>query len=298
MPRRLLPMMLIAFLITTAIAAQQKVIQLYDGAAPGSETWNWPEAENDNNLWQTKVVFNVAKPTLNVFMPEPGTSNGTAVIICPGGAFYALSITSEGYDVAKWLAKKGVTCFVLKYRLVHVTTNDPTTEVAKVLGKPEFEEKTSKVIPMSIADGKAAIAYVRNHAGEYGLSSTRIGIMGFSAGGTVAASAAFNYTKENRPDFVAPIYAFFPSSMYGTIAADAPPMFIAAASDDGLNLASHSAELYNKWLAAKKSVELHMYAKGGHGFGMKTQHLPTDNWIERFGDWLNLLGYLTKATTN
>ena len=112
----------------------------------------------------------------------------------------------------------------------------------------------------------------------------------------MTASAAFNYTKENRPDFVAPIYAYFPSTMFGTIAADAPPMFIAAASDDGLNLAPHSAELYNRWLAAKKSVELHMYARGGHGFGMKTQNHPTDNWIERFADWLNQQGYMKKST--
>ena len=168
--KKLLLLFIVA-LIANVVVAQQKVIQLYEGAAPGSESWNWNEGENDKNMWQTKVVFNVAKPTLNVFLPDANAANGTAVVICPGGAFYALSINSEGYDVAKWLAKKGVTCFVLKYRLVHVSGDDPTAEVSRVMGKPEFEEQTSKVIPLSIADGKAAVAYVREHAIEYGIAT-------------------------------------------------------------------------------------------------------------------------------
>src|SRR3712207_6133343 len=86
--------------------AQQKVIQLYQGAAPGSESWTWNEAENDNNAWKTKAVYNVSHPTLTVFAPDSAASTGTAVIICPGGAFHALSINSEGYDVANWLVKK------------------------------------------------------------------------------------------------------------------------------------------------------------------------------------------------
>lgn len=291
--KKCIPILLVVLISHKAIG-QDKVISLYDGPAPGSESWNWTEAENDKNMWQTKVVYNVTKPTLNVFLPEPGTANGTAVVICPGGAFFALAINSEGYDAARWLVKKGITCFVLKYRLAHTSSNDPTVEVAKLMGKPELAEQTDKVIPLAVADGKAALTYVRKHAAEYKLDPHRIGIMGFSAGGTVTASAAFNYTSENRPDFVAPIYAFFPSTMAGTVATDAPPMFIAAASDDQLGLAPHSADLYNRWLSSKKSVELHMYSKGGHGFGMKVQHLPSDTWIERFGEWLDLQGFMKK----
>ncbi len=295
---RLLSFFILVCLPGFILQAQQKVVSLYEGAAPGSESWNWKEAENDKNMWQTRVVYNVANPTLSVFFPEANTANRTAVVICPGGAFYALSINSEGYDVARWLAKKGITCFVLKYRLVHVTTDDPTAEVARVIGKPEFEEQTGKVIPLSLADGKAAIAWVRKHADEYNIAPDRVGIMGFSAGGTVASAAAFNYTKENRPDFVAPVYPFFPASMYGTIANDAPPMFLAAASDDQLGLAPHSVDLYNKWIGSKKSAELHLYSKGGHGFGMRNQNLPSDSWIDRFGDWLSTLGLLKKPTVD
>ena len=290
----------LSFLVITFITVngQQKVIQLYDGPAPGSESWTWNEAENDKNSWQTKVVYNVSRPTLTVFTPEAGKANGTAVIIAPGGAFHALSINSEGFDVAKWLAQKGVTCFVLKYRLVHSLTTDPVTEVMAKWGKKEFDDDNKAVIPLVIADGKAAIAYVRKHAAEYNLDAKRIGIMGFSAGGTVTSSTLFNYTKENRPDFAAPVYPYFPTEMHGTIANDAPPIFIVTASNDGLGLAPHSIDLYSKWLASKRDAELHMYARGDHGFGMRKQNLPTDNWIERFYEWLGVQGLLTKKVVD
>ena len=283
----------LSLFIFSIVNAQQKIIPLYDGPAPGSETWNWTEAENDKNMWQTKVVYNVTKPTLTVFQPEAGKANGTALIIAPGGGFHALSINSEGFDAAKWLAEKGVTCFVLKYRLVRALTNDPTAELAAKMGKKEFDDDVSKVIPLSVADGRNAIAWVRKHAAEYNISPDRIGIMGFSAGGTVAAATMFGYTKENRPDFAAPIYPYFPSSMIGDVANDAPPLFIVTANDDALGLAPHSVDLYNKWLTSNRDAELHMYARGNHGFGMRKQNLPTDKWIERFYDWLDVQG-LTK----
>ena len=137
--------------------------------------------------------------------------------------------------------------------------------------------------------------YVRKHASEYKISPVRIGIIGFSAGGTVTASTAYNYTAENRPDFVAPIYAYMPEFLQGAMPNDAPPMFLAAATDDQLGLAPHSVDLYNKWVAAKHSAELHLYANGGHGFGMRTQNIPTDTWIDRFADWLNAQGFLKSA---
>ncbi len=158
--------------------------------------------------------------------------------------------------------------------------------------KSDFIEKMTPIVSLCIADGRAAIKYVRAHAAEYEIDPDRIGIIGFSAGGTVAASTAFNYTPENKPDFVAPIYAYMPPSLQGPVPDDAAPMFIAAATDDNLGLASHSVGLYSKWLAAKKPAELHIYEKGGHGFGMHKQNIPTDTWIERYGDWLGLIGML------
>jgi acetyl esterase/lipase len=184
--------------------AQEKVVRLYEGPAPGSENWKHQEKENNNNLWQTRVVYNVAQPTLTVVAPEAGAANGAAVVICPGGGFYALSIDSEGFGAARWLAAKGVTCFVLKYRLVECKTDDPTREIGTVGNR--LDEIVAPIVKLATADGKAAIRHVRQHAKDYGIDPERIGMAGFSAGGTVTASVAFNYDAESRPNFVAPIY--------------------------------------------------------------------------------------------
>src|SRR5690606_11552186 len=166
----------------------------------------------------------------------------------PGGAFHALSIDSEGFHVAEWLAKKGVTCFVLKYRLARSFTTEPTTEVMRKWGSEEFDKAVNAVIPMAISDGRTAIEYVRKHAREFDVLPNRDGIMGFSAGGTVAAGSLFDYSHSNRPDFCAPVYPFFPKEMIGEIKKDAPPLFVLAATNDGLGLAPHSADLYSAWL--------------------------------------------------
>jgi acetyl esterase/lipase len=136
--------------------------------------------------------------------------------------------------------------------------------------------------------------YVREHAKELNINPQRIGLMGFSAGGTVTASVAFHHAPETRPDFVAPIYAYMGAVKPGDVPQDGAPMFIVAATDDQLGLAPDSVALYSKWMVAKKTVELHLYAKGGHGFGMRKQNLPTDQWIERFGDWLQMQGLLKR----
>lgn len=284
---------ILGFVLTGAtVNSQNKVIQLYDGAAPGSESWAWSEAENDSNSWNTRVVYNVSKPTLTVFEPEKGKANGTAVIIAPGGAFHALAIDSEGHEVANWLTQKGVTCFVLRYRLARSHTNNPTKELEEKWGSEDFDEAVAATVPLSVADGREAIAWVRKHAAEFDVLPNRVGIMGFSAGGTVAAASLFGYTRETKPDFSAPVYPYFPNDMIGTVEKDVPPLFILAATNDGLNLASHSVDLYNAWLNAKKDAELHMYARGDHGFGMRQQNFPTDDWIERFAEWLDVQGLM------
>jgi len=279
---------LFLLLCTAAANAQQKVIQLYNGNPPGTESWAYSEKMTaDSNL-----VYNVSHPTLTVYQPDPSTATGTAVIVCPGGGFYILSMKKEGTQVADYLTKKGITVFLLKYRLGQSMTDNPGEELGDNMRKPGFGDKIKPLIPFAIADGHEAVKYVRAHAEEYGIAPNRIGIIGFSAGGTVAATSAYNYTADDRPDFVAPIYPFIPPTLQGTIAADAPPLFLAAASDDGLNLAPQSADMYAKWIAAKHQAELHLYTKGGHGFGMSKQDIPTDNWIDRYGDWLGFLGLL------
>ena len=282
------------FALMAASLGAQQVIPLYSGAAPGSEDWNYPEKEYFSKLWNTEVVSNVSRPSLTVFKPAAGKANGTSVVVCPGGGFMALSITSEGTDVAKWLAAKGVTAFVLKYRLAH-TGDDATQEFAQAFqDQKKFGDMVGKIVPLSVADGLAAVAYVRKHAADWGLDPERVGIVGFSAGGAVTASVAFHYTADSRPAFVAPINAAAFVVKDAAVPSDAPPMFLAAATDDQLHLAGDSLQLYNQWTGAHKSAELHMYAKGGHGFGMRKQGFPSDHWIERFGEWLDSRGLLKK----
>ncbi|WP_114938698.1 alpha/beta hydrolase [Mucilaginibacter endophyticus] len=272
--------------------AQQKVIQLYKGNAPGSENWTWQEAVSEHNAANTRKVYNVVHPSLGVFLPDPAIATGTAVVICPGGSFQTLSIDNEGNEEAKWLNEHGVAAFVLKYRVIHSLTNDPVNEVTANYKTQSYHDNVVQLFPLALADARLAISYVREHAAEYNLSPSKIGIMGFSAGGTLAAASAYKYTPANKPDFVALLYPFFPAELQSEILPDAPPIFVTAAADDELGLAPHSVDIYQKWVASKHIAELHMYTKGGHGFGMRKQNLPTDKWIERFGEWMGLEGFL------
>ena len=283
----------LAFL--AALGFAQDVIPLYEGPLPGSPQTNYPEKAYFSKVWNTEVVTNVTTPTLTVYKPASGAAKGAAIVICPGGGFMALSINSEGTEVARWLAARGMTAFVLKYRLLH-SGEDATQEFSTLYQQDQqkFAQLVGSVIPLSIADGIAAVAYVRKHASKLGVSQDKVGIIGFSAGGTVAAGAGLRYTPEARPAFVAPVYAAASMFKDVPVPTDAPPMFLTAATDDQLGLAPDSIGLYSQWTAAHKPVELHMYARGGHGFGMRKQNLPSDQWIDRFGEWLQMEGLLKK----
>src|SRR5580692_972975 len=158
-------------LLVASCAAAQQVIPLYPGGTPpGATPENYPEKAYFSKLWDTEVVSNVTKPSLTIFKPSADTKNGAAAIICPGGGFMALSITSEGTDAAKYLTDRGVTTFVLKYRLAH-TGEDATQDFADAFADHDkFRDLVAKVIPQSIADGVHALAYVRHHAADYGVS--------------------------------------------------------------------------------------------------------------------------------
>ena len=281
----------ITFILTVAgFANAQKVIPLYSGGAPGSEKWTNKEKEYFSTVFNTQVVTNVTQPTLTAYLPAQGSANGTGVIICPGGGFYALSINSEGADVAKWLAARGVAAFVLKYRLVQ-TGEDGTRELMAIIAdRKKFDQEIAVVVPLAVADGLTSVSYVRNHAAEFGVSSERVGIIGFSAGGTVSTAVALQYSAESRPAFVGSIYTYMAAVKTADVKTDAPSLFVAAATNDGL--APDSVGLYSKWIAAGKPAEIHIYSKGGHGFGMRKQNLPSDQWIDRFGEWLGVQGLL------
>ncbi|MEX0289717.1 MAG: alpha/beta hydrolase [Flavobacteriaceae bacterium] len=269
----------------TVQAYCQEVINLpYEQAA--STSWEGGEKDYFSEIWQNQVVTNVSVPTMQVFKPEEGKANGTSVIVAPGGGLYALSIKSEGTDVAKWLNEKGITAFVLKYRLVP-TGEDGVKEITDLgeTNPQEIGRQVGPVLPLSISDGLSAISYVRSNADDFGVAPDRIGFMGFSAGGAVTMGVTFNYNKENRPDFIVPVYAWMSVVGPYEVPEDAPPMLAICSSDDPLGLAADSVNLYSSWLKSGKSAGLHMYSKGGHGYGMKEQGLPSDHWIARFHDW-------------
>lgn len=223
---------------------------------------------------------------MEVFRPSGDNNTGTAVVIAPGGGLYAHSINSEGNDVAKWLAAKGISAFVLKYRLVP-TGEDGVADISKLsaTNPNEIMGQVSKVIPYSITDGLNAISYVREHADSYGIDPNKIGFMGFSAGGAVTLGVAYQYSNENKPNFLVPVYAWTDAMAVQEPRADAPPMLIICASNDPLGLAKGSIELYESMRKSNKSVGLHMYSAGGHGFGMRKNGLPSDHWIDRFYEW-------------
>jgi len=277
-------------LIGHGAGAQERVFPIWPGVAPGSEGWKQTE-ETVKGPGSNVRVRNVTTPSLTAFLPAAGTGNGTAIVICPGGAFYFLSWESEGTLVAQWLSAHGIAAFVLKYRLVDTgpTRADFDKNVQSLFGQlahlpaddsPAFVKAME---PLASADGMQAIRMLREHAADWSINPHRIGILGFSAGATVANDAALHYDAASRPDFVASIYP----PLWGdqTVPADAPPLFVAAANDDPLigMVAFHLAQL---WKKSGHSVEAHFYAKGGHGFGMNQQYLPSDHWIDRFGEWL------------
>src|SRR5258706_827403 len=276
-----------------SIVDQPEVVPLWPGAPPGSEGWNQQEQEIfPPPPISFRSVRNVTQPTLSAFLPHPSKASGTAAIICPGGGFHALAIDHEGIDVARWLNARGVAAFVLKYRLLATEVRDEDFEKQfqeNLSDRNKIREVTKQIGPLAIADGQQAVKIVRQRALEWSLGPNRIGIMGFSAGGRVTAGVALEYDAQSRPNFAAPIYG--PLWQDFTVPADAPPLFMALANDDELAVEPGLA-LYSAWRAAGHPVELHIYAQGGHGFGMRKQGLPADHWIDRFGEWLAIQGLL------
>jgi acetyl esterase/lipase len=271
-------------LAASGFAAEPRVIPLWPGSAPGSESADYPETEIVEGARQ---VHNVTKPTLLAFLPDPAKATGTAWVVCPGGGFQWLAIEYEGTDLARWLNANGVAAFVLKYRVMRTGEGAPQDRE----GMPA---RRRVAIEQAVADGRQAIRLVRSHAAEWGIARDRIGIVGFSAGGYIAADLALRHDAETRPNFAAPIYGAMPSDM--TVPADAPPVFLAHADDDRtVPTIDTSIRLYTAWKKAGIPVELHIYLRGGHGFGMVKKGLPTDSWIDRFHDWMELEGLLKLA---
>jgi acetyl esterase/lipase len=275
----------------TQPADNHQVIDLYPGVAPGSESWTQTEVWYHNNWDHKQMVRNVVHPTLTVYPPDPAKACGTAVIIAPGGGFRFHSWASEGTQVAEWLAARGVSAFVLKYRLLDTGSPEEFARGPKPATRPTTGPTTPDIAALASDDARQAIKLVRSRAAEFHVGPERIGIVGFSAGGVVTMGVTLHHDAESRPNFAAPIYGPGPQ---GVVPEDAPPLFILCAADDK-GASAGSVRLFQAWQAAGKSAELHEYSKGGHGFGMAQRGLPADHWIDRFADWLEVQGYLKPA---
>ncbi len=280
----------ILLLLATAllVSAQSPVLPLYPGYAPGSESWNWDET--DTQLPTIRRITNVTKPTLTVYLPDSAKATGTAIVVCPGGGFRMLAYDYEGTHVATWLNSLGVAAFVLKYRVAR--TGDEGEKDRAIAA-----ERRKEAIALGIADAKQAMKIVRARAKEWRIDPSRIGIMGFSAGGWITSAVALEHDADTRPAFAAPIYGALQPEF--KVPADAMPLFLAHADDDKTVLpARTSVRLYTAWKEAGFPAELHIYAQGGHGFGMHKKNLPVDDWTTRLRDWLGSLGLLTVPATH
>ncbi|KIC93710.1 alpha/beta hydrolase [Flavihumibacter solisilvae] len=275
---------LFIFNITSA-TAQHQIIQLYNGPAPKSEKWTWNEKEfSDHN---TKLLYDVSHPSVEVFFPPDSIRNGTSVIICPGGGFCLLEVENEGRNIARWLNTKGITAFVLKYRVMKTQTGNPQEEMfAKAMDTKKLAVDADTVIQMAMQDIFTTISKIKNDSTRLKINPGKVGVIGFSAGGTLATALAYNYDKKTKPAFVAVLYPWTAPIKKQIVQSDAPPLFIAAASDDQLGFYIGSAELYLNWVKNKRSAELHLYSTGGHGFAAFKSGNPADSWDNRFVDWL------------
>src|SRR3954453_19143356 len=269
-----------------AAAADHTEVPLWASGAPGSEGKTAQEVdEAPNQAHGDLKVTGVHKPSLTVFLPPADRATGAAMIIAPGGGHQFLNFDQEGTYVAEYLNSIGVSAFVLKYRLAR----EPGS--------------TYKIEEHAMADGQRAIRLLRSRATEWKLNPARIGIMGFSAGGEVAALAATRFDagkpdatdavdrQSSRPDFDALIYPGIRANTY-TIPKDMPVTFLLCADNDRGPSAALSA-LYPLLKAAGIQTEVHVYATGGHGFGInpntKNQAPVASTWHLRLGEWLTAL---------
>ena len=284
---------------TVRQAAQQaEPIAVWPDKVPGEKGDIGPEADTtkpgqDGDKAERYVIRqgNVSHPTLTVYRPPKEKETGAAVLVCPGGGYSILALNLEGSEVCRWLNSVGVTAVLLKYR---------------VPARAGLEKHTA-----ALQDAQRALSVIRHRAKEWGVDTKRVGILGFSAGGHLAAAASTNYEtrtypeidsadKEScRPDFTVLVYPAYLTENEDKsklaheikVTADTPPAFIAMTQDDPVHV--ENAFTYAKALqVAKVSVELHLYPTGGHGYGLRPSPNMVSHWPERAAEWLNAQGWL------
>ena len=290
---------LFSFLVVSSILVHAleptKTIELWPGDAPGEVKGEvGEEAPKPNRPGSKKIIRlgNVSKPTLSVFPAPKSKANGAAVLVCPGGGYSILAYDLEGTEVCEWLNSIGVTGILLKYRV------------------PRRKNREKHDAPLQ--DSQRAMGIVRANAKDWGIDPKRIGILGFSAGGHLTATTLTNYDERTydridasddlscRPDFGVLIYPAYlvdnetKSKLEPEIKVtkDTPPCFFAHAGDDRIP-AEGSVQMYLALRrAGVKGSELHVYPKGGHGYGLRASDHPVVTWPARAGAWMKAIGLL------
>lgn len=273
-------------------AARAVEILLWPDGAPGSEDMTAPEILDPPGEHSDHYrLRSVHRPSITAYLAPPALATGTAIIIAPGGGHRWLAIDTEGYFVAEYLNRIGISAFVLKYRLAREEGSPYSVEVH------------------ALQDAQRAIRLVRHRATEWGIDTARVGIMGFSAGAGVTLLAATRSDAgdpaapdpidrhSSRPAFQAPIYGGTRQLDTLRFTGETPPAFLLGAADDGL-VGDTLPQLYLALKQAGVPVELHLYASGGHGFGIRKVPQPNPcatTWHLRFADWLADRGFLTRS---
>lgn len=282
--------LLVAFATALAFPAAAQTFDIWPGVAPGAETATQVEVVSPFPGGRFDVVRNVTRPTLEIFRPAPGTATGAAVVIAPGGGFRYLTMQAEGRDVAQALTAHGVTAFVLKYRTLETPSDDRAhwrdfflfmAGAARSNGAFNLDDASTP----GVADGLQALKVVRERAADWAINPDQVGMIGFSAGARVTAGALLASDPAARPAFAGLIYGA--SFNDAPLPADLPPVFLAVAGDDKLA----APTVLNFYQAAARNgaqPELHVYANGGHGFGMNRQGKSSDFWINDLLNWLEV----------
>lgn len=240
------------------------------------------------NLGKVRIITNVTVPAVTVFRPPAGKANGTAIVVVPGGAFRALPWDLDGVESARWLTQRGITAFVLKYRV-----RAPRSDAPADRSFDDFARRTEAARELAVSDAEEAMRLVRSKAKRFGIVPDRVGMMGFSAGAMTTLIVADSKDPAVRPNFAA--------SLYGAMLEPGPspgaaPLFIVAAQDDPQAPPGRSADMFLRWTNAGVPAELHLYERGGHGFAFRPHQVPADSWAQAFEAWLTSRGYIRPAT--
>jgi acetyl esterase/lipase len=286
-------------------SAGHRQIPIWPGAVPNARPYTGPETMklDDKDLVAGKpwlYINNVTKPTMTVYSPK-GKNTGAAVVVFPGGGYQILAIDLEGTEVCDWLTAKGITCVLLKYRV------PGEAKLPKSGGYPST--------PEALQDVQRTVGLVRFHAAEWYIDPHKIGVLGFSAGGHLAAAISVHYDHRLyppvdaadrvscRPDFAVPIYPGHLWTGKGTsidlvpdmathITHDTPPTFLLQNEDDDVDGVEQALSYYVGLKRARVPVEMHLYAHGGHAFGLRRTKLPATHWPDLVETWLGTIGMI------